>query len=233
MHLAPVFLVFGLGLAGAVAGIWLEHRPRISRGILLLSGGLLVGISLALVAPELAERYGWVGGLLWMALGFAALWGIDHYVYPLCPSCSHSHDHRACVHPLHGFAVPLILASSLHSFMDGWSLMTSQAEASRTFQLAFLVGIAVHKAPEGLALGAILRASMASLRRVMAGALAAQFMTIVGGVAALGISPWAGAKWSGVMLGLAGGTFLYLGYHTLEAELKRALSPSRSGGQQS
>lgn len=219
VQLVPVLFIFGLGLTGVLLGMWLEQMPRVSRGILVLSGALLVAIPLTLVAPELAERYGWAGGLVWMGLGFAALWAFDHYVHPLCPACAHSHDHHSCALPLHGFAVPLILASGLHSFMDGWSLMASRENTSRTLQLAFLVGITMHKLPEGLALGAILRASLRSWWKVAAGGAVAQFMTVVGGAIALWVAPLAGAKWTGVMLGLAGGTFLYLGYHTLEAEI--------------
>jgi len=230
VQLLPVIFIFGLGLTGVLLGMWLEQMRGVSRGVLLLSGALLLAISLTLVAPELAERYGWAGGLVWMGLGFLALWLVDHYVYPLCPSCAHSHDHHSCSLPLHGFAVPLILASGLHSFMDGWSLMASRANTSRTLQLAFLVGITIHKLPEGLALGAILRASMRSWWRVAAGGAAAQFMTVVGGAVALWVAPLAGARWTGVMLGLAGGTFLYLGYHTLEAEIapRHAASPHLS-----
>lgn len=220
-QLVPVIFVFGLGLAGVLLGMWLEQIPRVSRLMLLLSGGLLVTISLLLVAPELAENYGWTGGLLWMALGFVALWLVNRYVYPLCPSCAHNHNHDACTVPLHGFAAPLVLASGLHSFMDGWSLVASRQNPSQALQFAFLLGVTLHKLPEGLALGTILRASLRSRWRVAGGGALAQFMTVVGGAVALWLAPWAGARWSGVFLGLAGGTFLYLGYHTLEAEFER------------
>jgi zinc transporter ZupT len=220
VQLFPVICIFGLGLAGVLVGMWLEQIPRVSRVMLLLSGGLLVTMSLILVR-ELAEHYGWTGGLLWMALGFIALWLVNRYVYTLCPSCAHNHDHDACSVPLHGFAAPLVLASGLHSFMDGWSLVASRQDPSQAIQFAFLVGITLHKLPEGLALGAILRASMRSRWRVAGGGALAQFMTVVGGAVALWLGPWAGVRWSGVFLGLAGGTFLYLGYHTLEAEWER------------
>ena len=221
MLLLPVIFIFGLGLIGALVGMWLEQIPRVSRIMLLVSGGLLVTISLALVAPELAEHYGWAGGLIWMALGFAVLWLINRFLYPLCPSCAHTHDHDACSVPLHGFAAPLVLASGLHSFMDGWTLVASRQDPSQTLQLVFLVGITLHKLPEGLALGAILRASLRSRWRVAGGAALAQFMTVIGGAVALWLAPWAGARWSGAFLGIAGGSFLYLGYHTLEAEWER------------
>ena len=231
-QLVPVLLIFGLGFSGVLIGMWLEQMPGISRVMLLLSGALLVTISLVLVAPELAERYGWAGGLLWMAFGFAALWLINRYVYPLCPSCAHNHNHAACSVPLHGFAVPLVLASGLHSFMDGWSLIASRQDPSQTLMFAFLLGITLHKLPEGLALGAILRASLRSRWRVAGSGTLAQLMTVAGGAVALWLAPWAGARWSGTFLGLAGGTFLYLGYHTLESEWDRRRAVARNIGTQ-
>jgi zinc transporter ZupT len=46
-------------------------------------------------------------------------------------------------------------------------------------------------------------------------------MTVVGGMAALWIATAVDFSWFGAFLGVAGGSFLYLGYHTLEAELSR------------
>ncbi len=208
-------------MSGATLGMWLEHIARVSRKVLLASGVLLVSVSLLLVAPELAEHYGWLGGLPWMGLGFAALLLIDRFLYPLCPACSHTHDHESCSTPLHGFAAPMIVASGLHSFMDGWALGTTQRDSSAELRLAVLIALALHKLPEGLALGAILRASMRSGWKTFLGAALAQGMTVTGGVIAWKIAPFVGARWTGAFLGIAGGSFLYLGYHTLEAELRR------------
>ena len=67
-----------------------------------------------------------------LAIGFTLLWVIDHYVYPVCPTCSHTHDHGSCSESLHGFAAPLLIASGLHSFFDGWSLAVSQLKGPLT-----------------------------------------------------------------------------------------------------
>jgi zinc transporter ZupT len=107
--------------------------------------------------------------------------------------------------------------------MDGWSLVASGQQSSQALHVAFLIGVTLHKLPEGLALGTILRASLGSRWRATGGAGLAQFMTVVGGAVALWLAPFAGARWSGTFLGLAGGTFLYLGYHTLEAEWRRRM----------
>lgn len=220
MSLSPAIIVFAIALAGAIAGAAVEQAPHAARRMLLVSGAVLVLIALFLVAPEIAELYGWLRGVCWMAAGFALVWVIDHYLWPLCPSCSHTHNHETCASPLHGFAAPLIIASGLHSFFDGWSMTAAQA-ASTSLQFAFIVGLGVHKIFEGIALGAILRASLRSWPRILAGAAAAQGMTIVGAAAALAMAGWIDARWFAAFLGIAGGSFVYLGYHTIEAELSR------------
>jgi len=141
-------------------------------------------------------------------------------LWPLCPSCSHTHDHDECAAPLHGFAAPLIVASGLHSFFDGWSITAAQA-TSGNLQRAFVLGIGIHKIFEGIALGAILRASLRSWPRILIGSAAAQGMTVVGGAAALAMSAWIDPRWFAAFLGIAGGSFVYLGYHTIEAEISR------------
>ena len=214
-----------LTLVGAAAGIKLAETPAISQRVLPFSGGLLVGIAAFWILPEIAQNHGWTGG--WagastgLGIGFALLWLIDHYVYPVCPTCSHTHDHVSCHERLHGFAVPLLIASGVHSFFDGWSLAVSQAKGFEDLKLAFLVGIGAHKLPEGLALGALLAAALGTARRAMLGAAAAQLMMIAGGALAMVLAPHLGASWTIGFLSVAAGAFVYLGYHAIDSEYQR------------
>ena len=66
-----------------------------------------------------------------MLAGFALLAVIDRFVYPVCPTCSHTHDHDHCAMRLHGFAPPLIIATLIHSFFDGWALAAAQIASRR------------------------------------------------------------------------------------------------------
>ncbi len=218
--LNPVYFIVLIGVTGALAGVWLESVPRASRVIVLLSGIVLVGMSFFWVVPEIAQHFGWAGGLSWVLAGFLIMWTVNRFVHPVCPSCSHDHDHAGCAAPLHGFAIPLIAASSFHSFMDGWSLTASHQPGFEDLQAVFLTGIALHKLPEGLALGGILRAAMASPRKALLAAAFAQSMAFAGSGLAIHLAPYVGPHWLGGMLGIAGGTFLYLGYHALESSLR-------------
>jgi zinc transporter ZupT len=210
-----------LTLAGAAAGIKLAATPSLSERVLPFSGGMLVGIAVFWIFPEIAQHYGWMGSGAGLAIGFSVLGTIDRYVYPVCPTCSHTHDHGSCNASLHGFAVPLLIASGLHSFLDGWSLAVSQEKGFESLKVGFLLGIGAHKLPEGLALGALLLAALGTFRKAMWGAAAAQLMMIAGGALAVVLVPYLGKNWTIGFLSVAAGAFVYLGYHAIDSEYQR------------
>ena len=216
-----LFALVLLTMVGAAAGTKLAETPSISQRVLPFSGGLLIGIALFWILPEIAQHAGWPAGIGGLATGFALLWSIDHYVYPVCPTCAHTHDHAGCRESLHGFAAPLLIASGLHSFFDGWSLAASQQKGFEDLKAAFLLGIGAHKLPEGLALGALLAAALGTARRAMLGAAGAQAMMIAGGALAMTLAPYLGTNWTIAFLSVAAGAFVYLGYHAIDSEYQR------------
>ncbi len=219
-----LFLLTAVAVASAAVGVWLTSMPALSRRVVPLSGGLLVGISLCWVMPELAGQMGWPAGVAWVAAGSGLLWAIDRYVHPVCPTCSHTHDHDTCMTRLHGFATPMVVAFAMHSLLDGWAIAASSEDPN--LGLPFVLGLAVHKIPEGLALGVILRAALNSRIGAVAWAAAAQAATIAGGAAEFAVAQHLGKHWMSVLLALAGGSFLYLGGHAVHGEWRRRGRPA-------
>jgi len=215
-------LAFTLALAGALPGLYLSKVPRITRYVILLSGVLLLGVSLFGLLPELAQEIGWLRGVPVFAAGYLILLTIDRYTETVCPGCSHGHNHRDCESALHGFTVPLACAAAAHAFLDGWGLASVGPGASTGVRLAFPVAVLIHKMPEGLALGAILKSSTSSRAQAMAWAGAAESATLIGAFAGMALTPQLGTAWTNYPLALAGGCFLYLGYHALHIGWTRA-----------
>ncbi len=219
--LTPALIVFAIAVVGVFIGISLSAIHSISRGLVAFGGGVLVGVAAFWVLPELAVFFGWPGALAWVSAGFVALWLTDRYVYPVCPSCSHTHDHDQCSTRLHGFAAPVLMVAAFHSFLDGWILSASGQDSSTALAAGVLLGIAAHKLPEGMALGIIVRASMHHGQSAFWTSILAEGATVAGAVVALMLAPLLGTQWAHAMLALAAGSFLYLGYHAVHSEYKR------------
>ena len=195
--------------------------PEVSRRIVPVSGAVLLLLSLLWVMPELGESFGWSLGPGLMLVGFVVLFVIDKLVYPVCPACSHTHDHDACSTRLHGFATPLIAAALIHSIFDGWALAAGHAGEFPGVRSAIAAGILIHKVPESIAYGVILRAALRRRSMALLWALVAQGATLVGALMAIILAPRMGSTWIGVLLAFGGGTFLYLGFHAVHGEWKR------------
>lgn len=212
-------LITLIAVLSAAAGVWLTSFQGLSRRLVPFGGGVLLGVALFWVLPEMAEFFTWQVAILWLACGFLLLAAIDRFVYPVCPACSHSHQHEQCATRLHGFALPLLAAAALHSALDGWSAAASQ---SAGFSMALIGGIGVHKIPEGLALGVIARASLGSRASALAWCALAQMATIAGAGFESILAPHMSAQGLHALLALAGGSFLYLGGHAVHGELRRS-----------
>jgi zinc transporter ZupT len=208
-------------LAGAIVGVGLEGTGRGTRVIVPFAGGLLMGISLFGVLPEVVSGAGWAAGPLLFAAGYGVLRVVNRYLFPVCPSCAHDHDHETCATALHGFATPIVLAAAVHSTLDGWSIVTAHWAALPGVRLALPLAFVLHKIPEGIALGTLLRAAVRSRWSALGWCLLAEGMTLAGGAGGLGLAPILGEAWTAYPLAVAGGTFLYLGFHAVHGEWKR------------
>jgi zinc transporter ZupT len=210
-----------VGLAGAALGLWLTSLRQRARVVVPFSAGVLLGVALFGLLPELAEEGGWPMSILLFAIGYGVLFAVNRYSYAVCPTCAHDHDHNACATELHGFAGPLIAAAALHSFLDGWGISTSQLSTTLGLRIAVPLAVALHKLPEGIALGGILRASVRSRAEALAWCCVAEGTTLAGGAAGLWMAPHLGTHWITYPLGLTGGWLFYLGFHAIHEEWKR------------
>ena len=79
----------------------------------------------------------------------------------------------------------------------------------------------MHKLPEGIALGGILRAAVGSRVSALGWCALAQGMTFAGGLLGMALAPHLGGHWVGYPLAVAAGCFLYLALHAVHEEWKR------------
>ncbi len=163
-----------------------------------VSGVLLAGVALFGLIPELGEAVGWLPTLGLAAAGYGFLTFLDHRGYPVCPSCSHGEK----------FTASLVTATAFHAFVDGWG-MAATARDGRV-GVAIATAILIHKIPEGLALGTMLRVSTSGAGMALLLLIVAEVPTIAGGITGLNGTP---GLWVNYPLAVASGTFLFLGIH--------------------
>lgn len=210
-----------VGIAGAVPALGRRARLAQTAGLVPLSGGLLMGIAVFGVLPELATDRRWSGAAFLLLAGVALMWLVGRYFYPVCPSCSHTHQHELCETALHGFAAPVAMAAGIHAFFDGVGIAASYAENVHGLARALPVAVMLHKVPEGVALGVMLRAALPSRLAALALCVAAEGATFAGAVLETLVGPHLGGAWTSYALALAGGSFLYLGFHAAHGDWKR------------
>jgi zinc transporter ZupT len=213
------YLITLIAILSAACGVWLTSLHSLSRRLVPFAGGVLIGVALFWVVPEMAAFLRWPVAFAWITGGFALLAVIDRFVYPVCPACSPAHEHDHCSTTLHGFAPPLLVASALHSALDGWSIMAASKAAE--LGASFVLAIAIHKVAEGLALGVIVRAALESRKAALGWCAVAQGATLAGAAIEIVLAPYLGQNALHALLAFAGGSFLYLGGHAVHGEFRR------------
>jgi zinc transporter ZupT len=199
---------FAVAMAGAFGGLWMSALPAGARRVIPFSGGLLVGVALCGLLPELAGDIGWLKGVPVFAAGYGLLAWLDRRF--------HHHIHMDVEKANDGYTLPLLLAASAHSFLDGWGLASTGH--SEGVSVVFPIAVMLHKAPEGLALGALFRSATGSRGMGLGLCLLAEAVTFLGGWAGTVLTPKLGSAWTNYPLAIAGGAFLFLGYHAVEGE---------------
>jgi len=200
-----------LALAGVVAGVRLGQVHTLSTHVAAAGGGLLFGIALFWVVPEMAEISGWTAAC----------------VLPVAAGCAMLLAEEVLIHSRHspreGLIAPLLAATAIHSFLDGWSVraLAGQPLAS----IAVPLGLGLHKVPEGMALGWIARRAISSPTRAALVAGGVELLTVAGAL----VEPRAsesgavifGAWWNAGVLAVISGSFLFLGFHALLPSWRR------------
>jgi hypothetical protein len=201
--MAAAVLLTCLALLGVAGGV-LMHRS-ISNHLAALGGLLLFAVAFIWIVPEISQAWGWPKTILCVTLAALCLALVDWALIRL----GHS--------PRHGVIAPLVVATAIHSFLDGWSI---RALAVEPVPLALVpIGLGLHKIPEGFALGWVLRRSVSSHARAIALGGLAEIFTLVGALLQpradrFGIARF-GDSWTPTVLCLIAGAFLFLGTHAL------------------
>lgn len=228
-HLVLWVLTTGIACFALFYSEWAPLHNR----LLSWTGGVLVGVTLFFIVPDLAQNETWflaVGGVL---AGALLLLLFDHYVYPVCPFCALD-VHRRHVHeesePHHTHHVevrwPLLAAGCVHNFFDGWMVQLARIDNIGPLSSLISWGFAAHKIPESFAVGLLAGAFTSNRNRGLAVILLIQSTFAAGGIAVL-YAHGLNQTVVDLCIGGAAATLMFFGLSALRAEWQvRGLFPA-------
>ena len=213
-------VAFTVALTGGLLSALLARTHKQLCALISLGAGTLLGVTLFAIGPKC-----WEDLALWqLALGAGSGYGlfalISHYVFHICPACAASHFDEAATHRFGEIAVAMMIALAIHCTVDGLALAAGHREQPG-LDLSVTMAICVHKAPEGLALGALLLGAGFRRGRMLALVAAVESTTILGGLLGWFVLRDVSNVWLALALAHAGGGFIFLATHAVLGEIMK------------
>lgn len=201
---------------GAVIAVSFKKISHLGLCVLIsFAAGALLAVSFLDIIPEAFELAGWKAGFLSVLSGYLLFWLISRFVFHVCPACSATHTEVN----FKAITITMVVALSVHSFMDGLAIYSGSLITSPVGVL-ILLAVAFHKLPEGMALTLVSRGSgFSRLKSFMISFGLEAATTLAGGLAGFLTLVPGSSRWVGYILGHVGGGFLYLVIHALLSEV--------------
>ncbi len=205
-----------LTAVGMLVGMWTVRRfeswaIRHTAELIAFAAGLLVSGALLHLVPGAVELVGPEKGLTWALVAFVSLYLVEAHFIPHVhargesPLDDHQHGHAAQnVGPL------VVFGLALHSIVDGVSVGAGLAAGALLGTITATLVIA-HKLPVGIAAMSALYHSGVPGQRAAAVTSALAMVTPLAVMASYFVLREISNQLLGVLLSLAGGSFLYIG----------------------
>lgn len=217
--LAATFVAdLGAGLGAAVGAM----APRRLHLMVWIAAGAMLAVVLFDVLPETATAIGPFAASVAALSGVALLWAVSRRVFHVCPSCAIAELGDGSGLGVGRGVALMLVAVAVHSLLDGLGL----AAAVQGHQdLGLLLGMSLHKLPEGLALMLLLAGAGLSRRRALAASLGIEAFTVLGGALGGLVLGHVSAFWPAAISAHVAGGFLYLVW-TTTASARRGSAPA-------
>jgi len=228
--LAPTLIraavAYGVALGGGLLSALLARTHKQLCALISLGAGTLLGVTVCAIGPECWKGLAPWQFLLGIGSGYALFAIISKYVFHVCPACAASHFDEAATHRFGEIAVAMMIALAIHCTVDGLALAAGGQESAgpvptHWLDMSVTMAICVHKAPEGLALGALLLGAGYHRGRMLWLVAAVESTTILGGLLGWFVFRSVSNLWVDLALANAGGGFIFLATHAVLGEIMK------------
>jgi zinc transporter ZupT len=221
-------VAFAVALGGGLLSALLARTHKQLCAMISLGAGTLLGVTVFAIGPECWRNQDlavWQV-LLAAASGYLLFAIISKYLFHVCPACAASHFDEATTHRFAEIAAAMMIALAIHCTVDGLALAAGRQEfatlaPSHWLDMSLTMAICVHKAPEGLALGALLLGAGYTRPRMLWLVAAVESTTILGGVLGWFVFRSVNNLWLDLALAHAGGGFIFLAAHAVLGEIMK------------
>lgn len=183
--------------------------------LISFSAGSLFGAAVFVLIPESFNTLNYIETTLGVLSGYLIFWLLTKYYSHVCPACSASHFDERTTKKFSEIVRALMIALSIHCFLDGLAISTEGKFHSSVFAAVF-----THKFPEGLALASLMLSAKYSKSKTFIYVLLVEMITILGAVTG---EIFMQLNFSDVVLGLAishiAGGFIFLATHAILGEI--------------
>jgi zinc transporter ZupT len=216
-----LFVLFAIDLVGSLAGMYLMRFGEFDRRFVSASSGVMLGIALFWIWPDLAQTAGTFQSVFFVVSSYAVLYAFDRYVYPICPCCTAEHAHYCHKSSFPG--TPLLIAIFVHNLFDGF-LAGATENLNLHSRSGVVIGLLAHKIPEAVLFGMMLRSASKDFRVGILNVLLTSAAILAGGL--IQPLPQMLQSWTVItlLLTFACGSFLFLGVHTF-VQQQRTMGP--------
>ena len=206
-------------LAGAAIIFLVKLNHEKLCALISFSAGGLLGAAVFTLIPESLNSLSTPEVILGILSGYLLFWLLTKYYSHVCPACSASHFDERTAKKFSEIARALLVALSIHSFLDGVAVST-KGVVEHISNNSVYIAILTHKFPEGLALASMMFSTNYSRNRILFYVFAVEMVTVIGAITGSMILKSSVSEFllSAVMSHIAGG-FIFLASHAVLGEM--------------
>lgn len=203
--------------AAVVFLVKLNHKKLCA--LISFSAGGLLGAAVFTLIPESLHSLNTIEIILGILSGYFLFWLLTKYYSHVCPACSASHFDERTAKKFSEIVRALLIALSIHSFLDGVAVSTKGVVENITNTSVF-IAILTHKLPEGLALASMMFSANYSRSRILIYVFAVEMVTVLGAlIGSIVLKSYVSNVLLSVVMSHVSGGFIFLASHAVLGEM--------------